>query len=148
MIAVLLAAAGTIAYLDLVVISNVVKEIQDELHLSDLQAGWVLAAFLIGYGTLQVPLGRLADLRGIRFALPTIVVLWSLMTGLTPVAQTFALMFAVRCAFGMEQAGSVSAVGASGAPLVCVGGSGHGPGADHFGDTRGSDPGHARRSGH
>ena len=67
--------------------------------------GWVLTAFLIGYGLMQVPMGRVGDVRGIRFALPAIVLLWSLMTGLTPLAQSFAILFAVRCAFGMAQAG-------------------------------------------
>ena len=101
----LLGAAGTIAYLDRIVISNVVVEIREELNLSSFQLGWVLTAFLIGYGLMQVPMGRLGDVRGIRFALPTIVVLWSLMTGLTPLAVSFAMLFWVRVGFGMAQAG-------------------------------------------
>ena len=101
----LLAAAGTIAYLDRIVISHVVMPLQDELGLSNWQAGWMLSSFLIGYGLMQVPMGRLGDVRGIRFVLPTIVVLWSLMTGLTPLAQSFAILFLVRCLFGMAQAG-------------------------------------------
>ena len=101
----LLGAVGTIAYLDRIVISNVVIEIREKLQLSNMQTGWILSAFLIGYGLMQVPMGRVGDSRGIRFALPAIVLLWSLMTGLTPLAQSFAILFAVRCAFGMAQAG-------------------------------------------
>ena len=101
----LLGVAGTIAYLDRIVIANVVIELREELDLSVWQAGWVLTSFLIGYGLMQVPMGRLGDVRGIRFALPTIVLLWSLMTGLTPLVQSFAILLSVRIMFGMAQAG-------------------------------------------
>ena len=77
----LLATAAMIAYLDRVIISNVVKEIQEDVGLSSFQARWVLlAAFVIGYGLMQVPMGRMGDRHPIRFLLPANVVLWSLMT--------------------------------------------------------------------
>ena len=101
----LLGAAGTIAYLDHIVIANVVIELREELNLSAWQAGWVLTSFLIGYGLMQVPMGRLGDVRGIRFTLPAIVLLWSLMTGLTPLAWSFAILMLIRMMFGMAQAG-------------------------------------------
>jgi sugar phosphate permease len=101
----LLAAAALIAYLDRVIISNVVIELQEDVGLSSFEMGWVLSAFLIGYGVMQIPMGRLGDSRPVRFLLPAIMALSSLMTGLTAAAQTFVVLFAVRLAFGMAQAG-------------------------------------------
>ena len=101
----MLSTAAIIAYVDRIVISNVVVEIQDELDLSPNQAGWILAAFLIGYGTMQIPMGRLGDRRLTRWVLPAIVIFWSVMTGLTAAATTFVTFFLVRCGLGMAQAG-------------------------------------------
>ena len=86
--AVLLSAAAAIAYLDRVVISNVVKELQSEIGISDREAGWVLASFVLGYSMMQIPMGRLGDRVGLRFILPGIVVMWSLLTGLTTVVSS------------------------------------------------------------
>ncbi|MBO51084.1 MAG: hypothetical protein CMJ69_09900 [Planctomycetaceae bacterium] len=60
-VAVLLSAAAVIAYLDRVVISNVVQELQSEIGISDREAGWVLASFVLGYSMMQIPMGRLGD---------------------------------------------------------------------------------------
>ena len=55
-VAALFGAAGTIAYLDRIVIANVVIELRQELDLSAWQAGWVLSSFLIGYGLMLIRL--------------------------------------------------------------------------------------------
>ncbi len=104
-VAVLLSAAAAIAYLDRVVISNVVKELQSEIGISDREAGWVLASFVLGYSMMQIPMGRLGDRVGLRFILPGIVVMWSLMTGLTTVVSSLLALCLVRFAFGFAQAG-------------------------------------------
>jgi len=101
----MLSTAAILAYVDRLVISNVVIELQEELGLTPNQAGWILASFLIGYGTMQVPMGRLGDLRLTRWVLPVIVIAWSVMTGLTAVASTFAGLCLVRCGLGMAQSG-------------------------------------------
>ena len=100
----LLSAAAAIAYLDRVVISNVVKELQSEIGISDREA-WVLASFVLGYSMMQIPMGRLGDRVGLRFILPGIVVMWSLLTGLTTVVDSLLALCLVRFAFGFAQAG-------------------------------------------
>ena len=60
----MLSAATVIAYLDRVVISNVVKELQSEIGISDREA-WVLASFVLGYSMMQIPMGRLGDRVGL-----------------------------------------------------------------------------------
>ncbi|MFP6769468.1 MAG: MFS transporter [Planctomycetaceae bacterium] len=105
LVAVLLSAAAAIAYLDRVIISNVVKELQDEIGISDREAGWVLASFVLGYAMMQIPMGRLGDRVGLRFILPGIVVMWSLLTGLTTVVGSLLVLCLVRFGFGFAQAG-------------------------------------------
>jgi ACS family glucarate transporter-like MFS transporter len=104
-VAVLLSAAAAIAYLDRVIISNVVKELQDEIGISDREAGWVLASFVLGYAMMQIPMGRLGDRVGLRFILPGIVVMWSLLTSLTTVVGSLLVLCLVRFGFGFAQAG-------------------------------------------
>ncbi len=104
-VAVLLSAAAAIAYLDRVIISNVVKELKDEIGISDREAGWVLASFVLGYAMMQIPMGRLGDRVGLRFILPGIVVAWSLLTGLTTVVGSLLVLCLVRFGFGFAQAG-------------------------------------------
>ena len=104
-VAAFLCAAAGIAYLDRVVISVVIQELKETLGMTDMQAGWIMAAFVVGNGLMQVPTGRLGDRIGIRYALSVIVVVWSLMTGLMAVAGTFGVLFMIRCCFGMAQAG-------------------------------------------
>ena len=67
----LLSAAAAIAYLDRVVISNVVKELQSEIGISDREAGWVLASFVLGYSMMQIPMGRLGAVSYTHLTLPT-----------------------------------------------------------------------------
>ena len=86
----MLSAATVIAYLDRVVISNVVKELQSEIGISDREA-WVL-----GYSMMQIPMGRLGDRVGLRFILPGIVVMWSLLTGLTTVVDSLLALCLAR----------------------------------------------------
>ena len=93
----MLSAATVIAYLDRVVISNVVKELQSEIGISDREA-WVLASFMLGYSMMQIPMGRLGDRVGLRFILPGIVVMWSLLTGLTTVVDSLLALCLVRFA--------------------------------------------------
>jgi len=104
-VAVLLSAAAAVAYLDRVVISNVVKELQSGIGISDREAGWVLASFVLGYSVMQIPMGRLGDRVGLRYILPGIVVMWSVLTALTPVVGSLLALCLVRFAFGFAQAG-------------------------------------------
>lgn len=54
-----------------------------DLGLTEIQWGWILAAFMIGYTLFQLPGGILGDRFGPRRVLATIAVLWALFTAAT-----------------------------------------------------------------
>jgi ACS family glucarate transporter-like MFS transporter len=54
-----------------------------DLGVSEVQWGWILAAFTAGYAMFQFPGGLLADRFGPRLVLTIIAVLWALLTVLT-----------------------------------------------------------------
>lgn len=54
-----------------------------DLGLTEVQWGWILAAFMTGYALFQLPGGRLGDRFGPRRVLTTIAVLWALFTAIT-----------------------------------------------------------------
>ncbi|SMP58710.1 MFS transporter, ACS family, glucarate transporter [Neorhodopirellula lusitana] len=97
---------SVLLYVDRVCISAAKSDVTAELSLSDQQMGWVFAAFSLGYALFQTPSGLLADRLGPRRVLASIVAVWSLFTGLTAAAGSFASMLAVRFLFGAGEAGA------------------------------------------
>src|SRR5262245_61880651 len=83
-------------YVDRVAISTARGPIASELGLSDTQFGWVLSAFALGYALFQTPGGLIADRLGARFALTSVVTLWSVFTALTGLARGFVVLLAYR----------------------------------------------------
>jgi ACS family glucarate transporter-like MFS transporter len=84
-----------------------------ELHWSDLQVGYIFAAFLTGYTMFQVPAGALGDRFGARVVLAAAGISWALttfLTGLIPgllVAGASGALFAtlvIRFLHGLEEA--------------------------------------------
>jgi sugar phosphate permease len=110
-------------------------EIKTSLGLSSEQMGYLGSAFLIAYGLFQVPGGLLGDRFGGRHVLTGLVLVWSLLSGITalaflfpatagpdrqvilgssgitalgllfPATMAFVFLLAVRFLFGMFQAG-------------------------------------------
>jgi ACS family glucarate transporter-like MFS transporter len=93
-------------YVDRVCISTAKVPIVTELGLSDAQFGWILSSFAFGYALLQAPAGILADRYGARVILASVVAFWSIFTGLTALAWSFASMMVVRFLFGAGEAGA------------------------------------------
>ena len=60
---------SAIAYLDRVNLSIAGRAIEEEFHLTDIQLGYVLSAFVLGYALFQAPGGRIADRFGPRLVL-------------------------------------------------------------------------------
>ena len=81
--------------------------IQDELHISESQMGWVLAAFSGGYFFFQIPGGWLGNRIGTRTAYPLISTLWSVLTIWSSLVWSWFPLLASRAAFGAAQAGMV-----------------------------------------
>ena len=81
-------------------------QLKAELGLSDSALGAIKGlAFSLFYTTMAVPLAILSD-RWHRVKLITIALsLWSVMTALSSLAQSFIQLFIIRCAVGIGEAG-------------------------------------------
>jgi ACS family glucarate transporter-like MFS transporter len=97
---------SVLLYVDRACIATAKDSITTDLSLSDTQWGWVMSAFALGYAFFQTPTGAIADRFGPRILLSSVVVLWSLFTGLTGLARGFFSLFAVRFLFGAGEAGA------------------------------------------
>lgn len=97
---------SVLLYVDRVCISAAKTPISQELGLSDVQMGWVLSSFALGYALFQTPAGILADRFGPRRVLATVVSFWSLFTALTGAAYGLASMLVYRFLFGVGEAGA------------------------------------------
>ena len=102
----LLVLASIITYVDRICISVAGTSIQEDLGLSLEQWGWVLGAFVVSYGALEIPIGAYCDKVGPRRVLTRIVLSWSLFTALTGVAQSFRQLLVFRFLFGAMEAGA------------------------------------------
>jgi MFS transporter, ACS family, glucarate transporter len=93
---------SAVAFLDRVNLSIAGKFIAVEFHLTDIQLGNVLSAFLLGYALFQIPGGRLADRIGARRVLAIGVIWWGIFTALTAVVPprfSLAILFFVGVRF-------------------------------------------------
>ena len=93
-------------YVDRACISAAKSDVQSDLGLSDKQMGWVMSAFALGYALSQTPSGILADRFGPRRILTAVVACWSLFTGLTAAAASYASLWVYRLLFGVGEAGA------------------------------------------
>ncbi|TBN05299.1 MFS transporter [Hyunsoonleella flava] len=93
-------------YVDRVCISSAKDAISGDLSLTDIQMGWVLSAFALGYALFQVPGGALGDKYGVRKVMTGIMVLWSIFTSLTGAAWNYISMLCFRFIFGAGEAGA------------------------------------------
>ncbi len=106
-------AVAVIAYVHRVGFASALPAVASDLDLGPHHSGWLMAAFVLAYGGLEVPWGRAGDRAGVRNLLPILVLGWSLMTacvGLafalrSQAALAFAVLLALRFLFGAFQAG-------------------------------------------
>jgi MFS family permease len=91
-------------YVDRQVLAAVQPMIGKDLKLNDEQMGWCATAFLLSYMVLSPLFGWLGD-RASRWMLVGIgVVLWSIASGATGLAWTFAALLVTRCFVGIGEA--------------------------------------------
>ncbi len=79
----ILVLASFISYTLRYNISTAAPVMMADLGLTEIQWGWVLAAFMTGYTLFQLPGGMLGDRFGPRVVLTVIAVLWSVFTAAT-----------------------------------------------------------------
>ena len=99
-LAFLLALSIFINYVDRGNLAIAAPLIQDELHLSNVQLGILLASFFWTYATFQVISGWLVDHFSVNWVLAAGVLLWSAATFGTGIVHGFALILAMRLVLG------------------------------------------------
>src|SRR3954471_3601302 len=79
----LLLVVITLTFIDRFNMNVAAKYIQQEFSLNDVQIGFLLSAFVLGYALFQAPGGWLGDRLGARRVLTFSIVWWSVFTALT-----------------------------------------------------------------
>ena len=97
-------------YIDRAAISAGRNSIVSDLGLTDIQFGWAMAMFTLGYALFQAPTGYFADRRGPRFVLTAIIIFWSACTALTAAVINYVQLLVVRFIFGAGEAGAFPAL--------------------------------------
>src|SRR3954447_15672882 len=95
-----------VMYLDRLCISVAGPRIQQDLHLTPVQWGWVIGAFTIAYAIFEIPSGAYGDRIGPRRVLTRIVLWWSVFTAATGLVGSYPMLLLVRFLFGAGEAGA------------------------------------------
>jgi len=98
-------ALAIVTYIDRVCISFAAPFISADLHLSQVQMGYVFSAFAWTYALFEIPGGFLGDWIGARRVLLRIVLWWSFFTAATGWAWNFVSLAVTRSLFGAGEAG-------------------------------------------
>lgn len=101
---VMLSLALMINYIDRGAIATAAPLLQDELKLSPVEIGWVLAAFYWAYAPLQPVMGWLADRIGPAIVLAAGFTLWSVSTAATGLVLGLASLIILRLLMGAGEA--------------------------------------------
>jgi MFS family permease len=99
----LLAAALCINYIDRGNLATVAHLIEQEMHLSKEQLGFLLSAFFATYVLAMIPAGWLAERFGARRVLTGGVLVWSLATLLTGFASSLTALLLLRLLLGLGE---------------------------------------------
>ena len=88
-----------------VCISSAKLEMAHDLHITDVEFGWVFGVFALGYAIAMVPAGWIGDRLGPRIFLAAMVCGWALMTVATGFVTGLTSLIIFRLLFGLAEAG-------------------------------------------
>ncbi|HVA94798.1 MAG TPA: MFS transporter [Candidatus Dormibacteraeota bacterium] len=91
------------SYIDRGLMPMAIPLIGQEFHLSPTVMGVVLSAFFIGYGTMQIPGGIIADKFGPRKTITMGIASWSIFSLLTGTASSLTSLIWIRILFGLGE---------------------------------------------
>lgn len=103
--------SSTINYLDRQTLATLAPLLRAELKLSNVDYGWILAAFSITYAACAPFAGLLIDRVGLARGVSLTVGAWSLAGFATGWARGFGDLLLCRAALGMAEAGGIPAAG-------------------------------------
>jgi MFS family permease len=101
---VVLCLIGLVDAVDRGVLPGVITLVQDDLGMSDFQAGLLSSAIVIATLLVAVPGGLLADRKDRRTLMAGVLLLWSAATALSSVVRSFPQLFLVRSMLGVGDA--------------------------------------------
>ena len=104
-------AASWTLYLHRYTFGLIMPTLAEEWHVGLTDLGFLQSAFYSSYVALQVPCGILADRLGTHLFLGTMIIAWSAVLALHAWAADMRMMYWVRVAFGVAQAGCYPALG-------------------------------------
>ena len=102
-ICIMLFLATTLNYLDRQTLSILAPALQKEMHLDNEALGWLFAIFYYTYTFSQMVVGPVLDRVNLRWAFATAVFLWSLVSGLTGLANGFIALLIFRLFLGVVE---------------------------------------------
>lgn len=103
MIIFLLFMGNLVSALDRFIMNYGIVHISKDLHLNASSTGLILSIFFLGYAIMQIPGGWLADRFGAKAVLFLSIIGFSIFTGLTGVAWSFASLVIIRFVFGLTE---------------------------------------------
>ncbi len=109
-VAVVLALAHMISFVDRFLISLVMEPLKADLQISDTQLGLLQGtSFVLLYVLAAIPLGQLADRVNRRNLIVAGILFWTIATAACGFAETFETLFIARIAVGLGEAALVPA---------------------------------------
>jgi sugar phosphate permease len=91
------------SYIDRSLMPMALPFIGQEFHLSPTVMGAVISAFFVGYASMQIPGGMIADKIGPRNSITLGVAFWSGFSLLTGMATSLATLMGIRVCFGLGE---------------------------------------------
>src|SRR5215471_4131748 len=92
-----------VSYIDRSLMPIALPFIGEDFHLSPAVMGALVSAFFVGYASMQIPGGMIADKLGPRKTITLGIALWSIFSILTGAATNLTNMIWVRTFFGLGE---------------------------------------------
>lgn len=104
----ILAAVNSVNYMDRWVMSVLIEPIKHDFGLSDTQLGLLTGlAFSLGYALMALPIARVSDSGSRRNVLVGAITMWSVMTAMMGMAQSYWHLLLARIGVGIGEAGCI-----------------------------------------
>src|SRR3970040_177169 len=102
----LLFFATTVNYLDRIVFSVLIPKIREDLHLTDIDYGWINGAFQLAYTLGFLAMGKFIDRVGTKLGYLVSILWWSVAAAFHAVAGTGVALGVWRFLLGLGESGN------------------------------------------